>query len=226
MRAMLLERPKRVEENPLVARELPTPVPARDQVRVHVRVCGICRTDLHTVEGDLALPVLPIVPGHQIVGTVDAVGDAVTSFRVGDRVGIPWLNSTDGQCSYCLQGDENLCDNGRFTGYHVDGGYAEYVVVAESFAYQIPERFTDEEAAPLLCAGVIGYRSFRLSAARPGDRVGLYGFGGSAHIVIQMARHVGCEVYVFTRAAGHRDLAIELGASWVGTAEDRPPEPL
>ncbi len=226
MRAMQLGRPRPVEENPLEVRDLPMPSPAPGEMRVRVRVCGICHTDLHTVEGDLALPVLPIVPGHQIVGMVDAVGDAVTSFRIGDRVGIPWLNSTDGRCPYCRRGAENLCDNARFTGYHVNGGYAEYGVVGEAFAYAIPEQFADDRAAPLLCAGVIGYRSFRLSEARSGDRVGLYGFGASAHIVIQMARHLGCEVYVFTRAAAHRELARKLGASWVGTAQERPPQAL
>ncbi len=226
MRAMRLERPGPAEESPLEARDLPIPSPLPGQIRVRVRACAVCHTDLHTVEGDLDLPRLPIVPGHQIVGTVDRVGDEVTSFHVGDRVGIPWLHSTDGRCPYCLRGNENLCDDARFTGYHVNGGYAEYVVVGASFAHAIPEGFTDEEAAPLLCAGVIGYRALRLSDARPGDRVGLYGFGASAHIVIQMARYAGCEVYVFTRAAAHRELATKLGAAWVGTAEEQPPEPL
>ncbi len=226
MRAMVLSQPTPVEENPLELRDLPVPAPGSGQIRVRVLVCGVCHTDLHTVEGDLALPTLPIVPGHQIVGIVDALGDGATSFRVGDRVGIPWLNSTDGQCPYCLRGDENLCDNARFTGLHVNGGYAEYVVIGESFAYPIPEQFSDENAAPLLCAGIVGYRSFRLSGARPGDRLGLYGFGASAHIVLQIARHAGSEAYVFTRAQAHRDLAMKLGAVWVGAAQDRPPQPL
>jgi propanol-preferring alcohol dehydrogenase len=226
MRAMVLDRPRPAEENPLGLRDLPAPSPGRGQIRVRVRCCGVCHTDLHTVEGDLALPVLPIVPGHQAVGTVDALGEGATSFRAGDRVGIAWMYSTDGTCAYCRRGDENLCDNARFTGYHANGGYAEYVIVGESFAYAIPERFSDEQAAPLLCAGIVGYRSFRLSNARRGERLGLYGFGASAHIVLQVARHVGCEVYVFTRAAAHRELAERLGAAWVGSAQERAPHPL
>ncbi|HLY37914.1 MAG TPA: zinc-dependent alcohol dehydrogenase family protein [Candidatus Binatia bacterium] len=226
MRVMMLERPAPVESDPLHPRDVPTPVPGRGELCVRVRVCGLCHTDLHTVEGDVALPVLPIVPGHQIVGTVDALGEGVTAFAPGDRVGIPWLHATDGTCAYCRRGDENLCDAARFTGYHVDGGYAEYTVVGAAFAYRIPQVFDDEHAAPLLCAGVIGYRSLRLSAARPGERLGLYGFGASAHLVLQMARHLGCEVYVFTRGVAHRQLATALGAAWVGGAEDVPPRPL
>jgi len=223
MRAMVLERPAPVEEGPLRLRDVPTRAPERDELRVRVRVCGLCHTDLHTVEGDLTLPVLPIVPGHQIVGTVDALGEGVAAFAPGDRVGIPWLHATDGTCAYCRRGAENLCDAARFTGYDVDGGYAEYAVVGAAFAYPIPEVFDDEHAAPLLCAGVIGYRSLQLSAARPGERLGLYGFGASAHLVLQMARHLGCEVYVFTRGAAHRQLATALGAAWVGGVEDAPP---
>jgi alcohol dehydrogenase, propanol-preferring len=226
MRAMVLERPAPVEEGPLRLRDLPTPAPTGGEIRVRVRACGLCHTDLHTVEGDVAVPALPIVPGHQIVGTVDALGEGVTAFVPGDRVGIPWLHATDGTCAYCRRGDENLCDAARFTGYHVDGGYAEYAVVGAAFAYPVPEVFDDEHAAPLLCAGVIGYRSLRLSAARPGERLGLYGFGASAHLVLQMARHLGCEVYVFTRGAAHRQLATALGAAWVGGADDAPPRPL
>jgi propanol-preferring alcohol dehydrogenase len=226
MRAMVLTRPAPAEESPLAARDLPVAPPGPAALRVRVRVCAVCHTDLHVVEGDLPLPVLPIVPGHQIVGTVDAVGDGVTRFRIGDRVGIPWLHSTDGTCPYCVRGTENLCDAARFTGYHVHGGYAEHATIGEAFAYAIPERFTDEHAAPLLCAGVIGYRALRLSEARPGDRLGLYGFGASAHIVLQIARHLGCEVYVFTRGAQHRALATRLGAAWTGTADDRPPHAL
>jgi alcohol dehydrogenase, propanol-preferring len=226
MRAMVLTRPAPAEESPLAARDLPVAPPEPAALRVRVRVCAVCHTDLHVVEGDLPLPVLPIVPGHQIVGTVDAVGDGVTRFRIGDRVGIPWLHSTDGTCPYCVRGTENLCDAARFTGYHVHGGYAEHATIGEAFAYAVPERFSDEHAAPLLCAGVIGYRALRLSEARPGDRLGLYGFGASAHIVLQIARHLGCEVYVFTRGARHRALATRLGAAWTGTADDRPPHAL
>ena len=226
MRAMMLTRPGPAAASPLAARDLPLAPPGPNVLRVRVRVCAICHTDLHVVEGDLPLPVLPVVPGHQIVGTVDAVGEGVTRFGIGDRVGIPWLHSTDGTCPYCVRGAENLCDAARFTGYHVHGGYAEYATIGEAFAYAIPDRFTDEHAAPLLCAGVIGYRALRLSEARPGDRLGLYGFGASAHIVLQIARHLGCEVYVFTRGAQHRALATRLGAAWAGTAEDRPPHAL
>jgi len=191
-----------------------------------VRCCGLCHTDLHTVEGDLQLPRLPVVPGHQIVGIVDALGPGTNICKEGDRVGIPWLHSTDNQCDYCRRGLENLCDQAQFTGYHVDGGYAEYTVVDENYTYRIPEVFSDENAAPLLCAGIIGYRSYRLSGVRPGQRLGLYGFGASAHLVLQFARHQGCEVYVFTRTPIHRELAQRLGAAWVGSAEDTPPQPL
>jgi propanol-preferring alcohol dehydrogenase len=188
-----------------------------------VRACGLCHTDLHTVEGDLPLPRLPLIPGHQIVGLVEAVGQGVSRFRTGDRVGVPWLHSTCGACAYCRRGDENLCDDARFTGYHVDGGYAQYTVVSQDFAYPLPPGFSDIEAAPLLCAGVIGFRALRLSQVRPGQRLGLYGFGASAHVVIQVALHWGCQVYVFTRSEEHRRLARQLGAAWVGRAEDEPP---
>jgi alcohol dehydrogenase, propanol-preferring len=226
MRAMVLDQPKPAEQNPLQLRDLPAPSPGPAEIRLSVRYCGLCHTDLHTVEGDLALPRLPIVPGHQIVGVVDATGAGVSTFREGDRVGIPWLYSTCGECQYCRKGLENLCENARFTGYHINGGYAEQTVVAGSFAYPLPKSFSDENAAPLLCAGIIGYRSFRLSGVQRGERLGLYGFGASAHIVIQFARHLGCKVYVFTRAESHRRVALRLGAAWVGTAQERPPEPL
>jgi propanol-preferring alcohol dehydrogenase len=175
------------------------------------------------VEGELKLPKLPIVPGHQIVGVVDALGPGVRAFPEGERVGIPWLYSTCGECLYCKKGLENLCDRARFTGYHVDGGYAEAMVVSESFAYPLPKNFSDLEAAPLLCAGIIGYRALRLSNVQPGERLGLYGFGASAHIVIQLARTKGCEVCVFTRTESHRELGRRLGAVWVGDAKDNPP---
>jgi propanol-preferring alcohol dehydrogenase len=223
MRAMVLDHPCPAEQNPLQMREVPMPEPRAGQVRLRVRCCGVCRTDLHIVEGDLKLPKLPLIPGHQIVGTVDAAGPGTMLFREGDRAGVPWLHSTDGDCPYCRRGQENLCETGRFTGLHVDGGYAEAVIVREDFAYSIPPQFDDEHAAPLLCAGVIGYRSLKLSNVRPGERLGMYGFGGSAHIVLQIARHLGCEVYVFTRAAAHRELAIKLGAAWAGSSEQNPP---
>ncbi len=223
MRAMALERPGPAESSPLSLRHVATPSPGPGEVRVKVHCCGLCHTDLHTVEGDLALPKLPVIPGHQVVGTIDAVGSGVREMKEGDRVGIPWLHSTDGTCEYCLNERENLCDSAKFTGYHIDGGYAEYALARADFAFPIPPVFSDENAAPLLCAGIIGYRSFRLSRVRRGQRLGLYGFGASAHLVLQFARHLGCEVYVFTRAPAHRELARKLGAAWVGGAEENPP---
>jgi alcohol dehydrogenase, propanol-preferring len=226
MRAMQLDQPLPAEQSPLQLRELPTPTPAANQVRVKVRCCGLCHTDLHTIEGDLPLPKSPLVPGHQIVGFIDAIGKDVHTLKEGDRVGIPWLHQTDGTCDYCRRGLENLCDNARFTGYHTDGGYADYALVSEDFAHPLPSSFTDENAAPLLCAGIIGYRSYRLSEIRRGQRLGLFGFGASAHLVLQLARYQGCEVYVFTRAEAHRQLAKKLGAAWVGGAEDEAPAEL
>jgi alcohol dehydrogenase, propanol-preferring len=226
MRAMQLDQPLPAEQSPLQLRELPTPTPAANQVRVKVRCCGLCHTDLHTIEGDLPLPKSPVVPGHQIVGFIDEIGKDVHTLKEGDRVGIPWLHQTDGTCDYCRRGLENLCDNARFTGYHTDGGYADYALVSEDFAHPLPSSFTDENAAPLLCAGIIGYRSYRLSEIRRGQRLGLFGFGASAHLVLQLARYQGCEVYVFTRAEAHRQLAKKLGAAWVGGAEDEAPAEL
>jgi propanol-preferring alcohol dehydrogenase len=226
MRAMVLEKQAPAEESPLRLMDIPTPDPGPGEVRIRVHACGLCRTDLHTVEGDLALKKSPVVPGHQIVGVVDALGSGVRQIREGDRVGVAWVYSTCGECMYCRKGLENLCERGRFTGWDTDGGYAEAMIVPESFAYPLPQNFSDLEVAPLLCAGVVGYRAFRLSNAKPGDRVGLYGFGASAHIVLQVARHLGCEVYVFTRAEGHQQLARRLGAAWVGRAEETPPEKL
>ena len=226
MRAMQIHSPRPIEESPLQLSEVPDPTPAAEQIRVRIRCCALCHTDLHTIEGDLPLPKLPLVPGHQVVGTVDALGSAVRTFKEGDRVGIPWLHSTDQTCQYCRASLENLCDHAQFTGYHVNGGYADYTVVNEQYAYPIPTIFSDEHAAPLLCAGIIGYRAFHLSRARKGDRLGLYGFGASAHLVLQFARHLGCEVYVFTRTPTHRELALQLGAVWTGAAEDSPPCPL
>ena len=220
---MILTEPKLAEAEPLHAADLATPIPLAGEIRVRVHVCGICRTDLHTVEGELPLPRLPLVPGHQIVGVVDAVGAGVRQFHEGDRVGIPWLHWTCGKCFYCKKGEENLCDHARFTGYHVHGGYAEWTVVDESFAYRLPQNFSDLEAAPLLCAGIIGYRSLKLSRVKSGDRLGLWGFGSSAHIVLQVAKHMGCQVYVFTRAEAHRHMAARLGANWVGDSHDMPP---
>lgn len=223
---MVLEKPAPVDSSPLRMEDVTFPVPRAGQIRVRVLCCGVCHTDLHIVEGELALPRLPLIPGHQIVGRVDAVGPGVRAWKEGDRLGVPWLFSTCGDCADCRRGLENLCENARFTGYHVDGGYAEYMLAGEDFAYPIPPAFSDESAAPLLCAGVIGYRSYRLSGIRPGERLGLYGFGGSAHLVLQMARHFGCEVYVFTRSEAHLRMAADMGAKWTGRAEETPPEPL
>jgi propanol-preferring alcohol dehydrogenase len=219
---MVLEHPTAAEHSPLQLRQVPKPEPAARQIRIFVHCCGICHTDLHTVEGELKLPKLPIIPGHQVVGVVESRGASATRFKEGDRVGVPWLYRTDGICMYCLTEHENLCNHGEFTGLHADGGYAEYMVVDEGFAYGVPEAFDDLHAAPLLCAGVIGYRSFRLSGAKRSDRMGLYGFGASAHIVLQFARHMGCEVYVFTRSEAHRAMALRWGAVWIGDANDEP----
>ncbi len=226
MKAMLLRETKSVEERPLEPADLPLPQPGPGEVRLRVQACGVCRTDLHTVEGDLDLPKLPLVPGHQIVGVVEERGEGATRFEPGQRVGVGWLYKTCGRCEFCRQGLENLCADAQFTGLHADGGYAEAMVVPEGFAYPIPDGFSDVAAAPLLCAGIIGYRALRLSQIKPGQRLGMYGFGGSAHVTIQVARHWGCQVHVFTRSEGHQELARELGAVWVGRAEDTPPEKL
>ena len=223
MRAMLLRAPLPVEAAPLEAVDLPIPEPGPGEIRLRVTACGLCHTDLHTLEGELPLPRLPVILGHQIVGGVEARGPNATRFSPGERVGVPWLHETCGKCDACRRGDENLCDSARFTGYHVDGGYAQFATVPERFAHRLPDRFGDAEAAPLLCAGIIGYRALRLSDLRPGERLGLFGFGASAHLAIQVARHWGCEIWVFTRSAEHRDLAKQLGAAWAGTAEDEPP---
>jgi len=222
MRAMVLEKPTPAEQTPLRLAQVPDPQPGPGEIRVRIRCCGVCHTDLHIVEGDLALPKIPVVPGHQIVGVVDARGADVRTFKEGDRVGIPWLFSTDGTCDFCQQDEENLCEQAKFTGYHVNGGYADVCVVREDFAHRLPAAFSDENAAPLLCAGVIGYRAYRLSGVKTSQRLGLYGFGASAHLVLQLALHRGCRVHVFTRSVNHRNSARELGAAWVGSAEDTP----
>lgn len=223
---MILHKPALIEQSPLLPEEATFPIPGAGDVRVRVRFCGVCHTDLHIAEGDLNLPRLPIIPGHQIVGIVDAVGQDVQILKAGDRVGIPWLHFADGTCEYCRRNLENLCPRARFTGYHEHGGYAEYTVVPADFAVPLPQVFADQNAAPLLCAGIIGYRAYRMSGVRSGDRLGLYGFGASAHLVLQIARFEGCEVSVFTRAPSHRELAEKLGAAWTGSAEDAPPHPL
>lgn len=223
MKAMQLQSFAPIEQNPLQLTDLPIPEPNPDEILIRIKVCGVCHTDLHTVEGELPDVQLPIVPGHQGVGTVEKPGDNATRFKQGDRVGVAWLHSACGHCTYCRKDRENLCENGRFTGYSVNGGYAEYMVIPEKFAYSIPDIFSDEEASPLLCAGIIGYRALRLSEIQPGQRLGLYGFGASAHVAIQVAVHWGCEVYVFSRSQAHQEYARELGAVWTGTSKDDPP---
>ena len=226
MKAMLLDRAGDVASDPLQLRDLPVPLPGPGEVLVKVQVCAVCRTDLHVIEGELPDVKRPLIPGHQVVGTVARLGAGVTEVQEGDRVGIAWLQGTCGICEFCTSGRENLCLKARFTGYQVDGGYAEYAVVPARFAYPIPPVFADEAAAPLLCAGIIGYRALRLSGIKPGQRLGLYGFGASAHIAIQIARHWGCQVYVSSLKAEHQALARELGAVWVGGAQDVPPDSL
>lgn len=223
MRAWLLPRQAPIATAPLRLIDVPDPQPAARELRVRVHVCGLCRTDLHVIEGDLAPVRMPIIPGHQVVGTVDAVGDGCRRFAVGDRVGIAWLRGTDGSCEFCRRGDENLCPHSAYTGWHTDGGYAELALVREDFAYAIPPVFSDDEAAPLLCAGIIGYRALARSRVPDGGRLGLFGFGSSAHVTMQVAQHRRCEVYVATRGEGHRRLARELGAVWVGDADAQPP---
>lgn len=223
---MVLERSGDVSQSPLSLRDVPAQDPGPGQVRIRVQVCGVCRTDLHIVEGELPPAKRPVVPGHEVVGTVDRIGSGVKTIKEGDRVGIAWLQETCGVCKFCSSGRENLCLQAAFTGYHRDGGYAEYALVPEAFAYPIPRIFTDDEAAPLLCAGIIGYRALRMSSVKPGQRLGMYGFGASAHITIQVARHWGCPVYVCSLREEHRALARELGAVWVGGAAESPPEKL
>ncbi len=226
MRAMILDEPAPIDERPLRLVELPDPDPGPGEVRVRVSVCALCRTDLHVIEGDLPRARLPIIPGHQVVGRVEAMGPGCSRFSEGDRVGIAWLRSTCGECEFCSRGAENLCAGSRYTGYHEHGGYADRAIVREDFAYAIPPEFSDEEATPLLCAGIIGYRALRRARLPEGGRLALFGFGSSAHIVIQVALHRGHEVYVATRGEGHRELARRLGAAWVGGPTDVPPEPV
>jgi propanol-preferring alcohol dehydrogenase len=226
MKAMQLSIARPVAENPLEMVDTAVPQPGPGQILLRVSVCGVCHTDLQTVEGDLDLPTLPITPGHQVVGRVEKTSEETGRFQIGDRVGVAWLNWACGQCDYCQRGLENLCPEAKFTGLHTHGGYAQFIVVDERFAYPIPDSFSDAQAAPLLCAGVIGYRSLRLSGIQPGQKLGLYGFGASAHLVIQIARYWDCEVYVFTRSAEHQQHALDLGAVWVDQAQDEPPAPL
>lgn len=223
MKAMVLTECAPVESAPLKCLELADPSPGPGEVRVRVRTCGVCRTDLHVIECELPFPGHPVVPGHQIVGIVDRLGEGSTRFALGQRIGVAWLRHTCGECVYCRNGRENLCESARFTGYHENGGYAEFALVSEEFAYPIPDIFSDLDAPPLLCAGIIGYRSLKRSGLRPGESLAIYGFGSSAHIVIQIAVHMGCNVYVCTRGEKHRELAKRLGAQWVGEEPEKMP---
>jgi alcohol dehydrogenase, propanol-preferring len=222
MRAMILEVPG----GPLRGADVAVPEPGAGQVLLRVHCCAVCRTDLHVVDGELPDPKLPLIPGHQIVGTVVQTGECAGSFTVGERVGVPWLGWTDGECRYCLSGRENLCENARFTGYQIDGGYAEYAVADARFCFPIPDDFPDLQAAPLLCAGLIGHRSLRFTG--DAERLGLYGFGASAHIVAQVAAHEGRRVFAFTSPNDEeaQEFARELGAEWAGSSEEAPPEEL
>ena len=224
MRAMLLAAQAPVASSPLGLTELPLPEPGPREVRVRIRACATCRTDLHVIEWDLPARRLPLVPGHQAVGVVDALGQGTSRLALGERVGIAWLRSTCGACRFCAAGRENLCERSTYTGWTHDGGYAEYAAVPETFAYRIPAGFADAEAAPLLCAGIIGYRALRRSQVPRGGRLAMYGFGSSAHVAIQLARHWGCAVYVVTRDAAHRRLALNLGAAWAGGPGEALPE--
>lgn len=226
MRAMQLARPGPAATHPLRLVDLSDPLPEDGEIVLRVTACAVCRTDLQICEGDLPARKLPIVPGHQVVGKVESVGRGVGGFRVGDRAGLAWLGGTDGTCLHCRDGRENLCVAARFTGWDRDGGYATHAIARADFALHLPEGFDDLDAAPLLCGGVIGYRSLKVSGIRPGGRLGLYGFGASASLAIQVARHWGCRVYVATRSASERDRAAKLGAEWVGGYEDKPPAPL
>ncbi len=226
MKACLLKSPAPVEAHPLIFIDAPIPQPADGEVLVRVSACGVCRTDLHVVEGELPPHKSPVIPGHQVVGVVEKLGVGVQRLRIGKRVGVAWLHHTDRTCDYCRSGAENLCDHATFSGYTVDGGYAEYVVASEDFVYAIPEAFSDQQAAPLLCAGIIGFRSLRLSGIKSGGKLGFYGFGAAAHLAIQVAFHWKAEVYAMTRDARHRRLALDLGAKWAGDTFAAPPSQL
>ena len=226
MRAWWVEEPGPMATGPLRSGEVPDPEPGPGEVRVRVSTCGVCRTDLHLAEGDLAPHLRHATPGHEIVGRVDRLGPGADRFAVGDRVGIAWLHRTCGTCRFCRRGDENLCLAPEFTGWDHHGGFAELAVTDERFAYALPDAFDDLGAAPLLCAGIIGYRSLRRAEVPPGGRLGLYGFGASAHLAAQVALHEGAEVFVMTRSPAAQRLALELGASWVGGANEPPPAPL
>jgi propanol-preferring alcohol dehydrogenase len=225
MKAMVLKEISPIEKEPLKMIDLPIPIPGRKEILVKVSTCGVCHTELDEIEGRIQ-PKLSIVLGHEIVGRVERMGSEAKKFNLGDRVGVAWIHSACGKCHFCKEGNENLCSEFQGTGCHANGGYAQYTIVSEDFTYSIPERFSDSEAAPLLCAGAIGYRDLKLSGIKKGQTLGLFGFGASAHIVIQLAKYWGCEVFVFTRSEEHRELAKRLGASWAGGPEDQPPKKL
>lgn len=228
MKAWLLNEPAPINQRPLTLSQIPAPAPGKDELFLRVNACGICRTDLHIVEGELPSRRSPLIPGHQIVGRVEALGSRVEGFAIGDRVGVAWLNRTCGVCEFCVSDKENLCEQAEFTGWTVDGGYSEFAVAPADFTYHLPDNFDDIQAAPLLCAGIIGYRCLRLAGITEkewaGARLGIYGFGAAGHVCIQVARSRGAEVFVFTRdRERHQALARELGAAWVGGAKDEPP---
>jgi len=224
MRAWLLRNPQDVDKGePLRLEDIEEPHAGPGQVRLRILACGVCHTDLHTVEGELDLPSLPIIPGHEVVGVVDEIGEGVEGIEPGDRRGAYWLHEACGECEPCRRGEENLCESPRFTGLHANGGYAEWMVVPARYTVPIPDMFGDVEAAPLLCAGIIGYRSLRLSDLQPGESLALFGFGASAHVVIQVARYWDCEVLVYTRSREHQEHALELGARWAGPPYDKIP---
>jgi propanol-preferring alcohol dehydrogenase len=220
MRVMILDHQDKIENLPLKLKEVRTPEPSVNEVRIKVNTCGICRTDLHIIEGDLPVHKLPLIPGHQVAGFVEKIGKNVQKFKINDRVGAPWLYKTCGTCFYCKHGRENLCENALFTGYDVDGGYAEYFTISEDYIYHLPENYTDEEVAPFLCGGVIGYYAFTEARVEQGDKLGLFGLGSSAHITLQVANHKGIDVYVVARKQRDFELAYELGAKWSGKIED------
>jgi len=226
MRAMVVQRPGTIESNPLGLVEVEKPQPGAGEILVRVRACGVCRTDLHIAEGELAPKRPRIIPGHEVVGVVEKIGEGSSRFAPGARVGIAWLRETCGVCGFCRRGRENLCREARFTGWDRDGGYAQWAVVHENFAYALPDSLSDAEIAPLLCAGIVGYHAIKRAEVKPGATVGLYGFGSSAHLAIQVLKHWNCTVFVMSRGGKHRELAEELGAAWVGSAEESPPASL
>lgn len=224
MKAWILEKQAKIEEKPLRLEEVETPEPTDNEIRIKVYSCGVCRTDIHIAEGDLPLKKSPIILGHEIVGIVDKIGKDVTSFRKGERAGVAWLNNACGKCKFCLSKKENLCTDAEFTGWDHNGGYAEYTVIDEEFAYQLTDNLSFEELAPLMCPGIAGYRSFKLADIKKGEKLALYGFGPTASYVLQVANHLGIEVFAITRSEKNRNIAKELGAQWAGTYDDKPPD--